>query len=437
MPNLPVSGLTAASSLTGSELLYTVQGGADRKATVTQIQQFIDGRIVIPGNLDFYVASTGSNLNSGSVASPWATIQYAADTIATTYDFNGFTITIHVAAAAGAYVGVTLGKFYNSSSTPANLYFLGDETTPSNVQIAGEAGGVAGAFSGGFSLINAVTVWVNGFRFVNTVGPCLAADTGSQFNLGNPTALTGNLEFANCGANAALIAGNVRDISGSGGMNVATILSSLFTNPIGACIATLHECQIVLIQMACTITGTPAFTVGALTVQEGDSFVQMYSGIFGGGVSAATGPKFYINVPGGDTGFIQLLSPKETLPGNVPGTLINGSLTDSNGTYYGVGGATMTSNVNYQAPLTGFSLTLGNFDSYAIIDSTSALSSGTIQMCPLPSDGQHINIRFSQPITALAITANTSQTIVGAPSSANAGSVLDGLWHSSTKTWYF
>lgn len=35
-----VSAMTAASALTGSELLYCVQGGADRKCTATQVQTF-------------------------------------------------------------------------------------------------------------------------------------------------------------------------------------------------------------------------------------------------------------------------------------------------------------------------------------------------------------------------------------------------------------
>src|ERR1700726_47829 len=43
--NSTIAALTAASALTGPELLYGVQGGADRKVTVTQVGTFIWSQI--------------------------------------------------------------------------------------------------------------------------------------------------------------------------------------------------------------------------------------------------------------------------------------------------------------------------------------------------------------------------------------------------------
>lgn len=59
MADTSLTDLTAASTLDGTELVYTVQGGADRKATVTQInasRQPLDATLTALSGLD---ASTG------------------------------------------------------------------------------------------------------------------------------------------------------------------------------------------------------------------------------------------------------------------------------------------------------------------------------------------------------------------------------------------
>lgn len=43
MSNQKISAMTAASALTGAELLWAIQGGADRKATVQQILDAVSG----------------------------------------------------------------------------------------------------------------------------------------------------------------------------------------------------------------------------------------------------------------------------------------------------------------------------------------------------------------------------------------------------------
>lgn len=67
MANSKVSDLTAASTLDGTELVYAVQGGADRKATVTQInasRQPLDATLTALAALDSsagYLKQTGAD----------------------------------------------------------------------------------------------------------------------------------------------------------------------------------------------------------------------------------------------------------------------------------------------------------------------------------------------------------------------------------------
>ena len=66
MANSTLTDLTAASTLDGTELVYTVQGAADRKATVTQInasRQPLDGTLTALAALDSsagYLKQTGA-----------------------------------------------------------------------------------------------------------------------------------------------------------------------------------------------------------------------------------------------------------------------------------------------------------------------------------------------------------------------------------------
>lgn len=101
------------------------------------------------------------------------------------------------------------------------------------------------------------------------------------------------------------------------------------------------------------------------------------------------------------------------------------------------GGPRVDSAVNYSAPTTGFSLTLGNNDWHVILDPSATIATGTVTLCPAPVDGQIVDIRTSQQITTLTIAGNGA-TVKGYTAGTLAlGGVLTGIYKASNTTWYF
>ena len=63
-------------------------------------------RTVLAGDTSYYVATTGNDSNSGSIGSPWLTLQHAMNFIAAMIDFAGFKITVFIGAGTFAGFGV-------------------------------------------------------------------------------------------------------------------------------------------------------------------------------------------------------------------------------------------------------------------------------------------------------------------------------------------
>lgn len=98
-------------------------------------------RQIVPfatGNLTFFVATTGSDSNPGTLVQPFATIQHAIN-VSLSFNYqNQFYATIHV--AAGVYNEFpTVSPYINAGFGPFGeaLALLGDSITPTNVSIAG------------------------------------------------------------------------------------------------------------------------------------------------------------------------------------------------------------------------------------------------------------------------------------------------------------
>lgn len=77
-------------------------------------------RDILAANRDYYIAPTGSDVGSGSSASPWATLQHAYDWIQANLDLARYTVTVHVAAGTYARLmafGPIVGQIQPSSLT--------------------------------------------------------------------------------------------------------------------------------------------------------------------------------------------------------------------------------------------------------------------------------------------------------------------------------
>lgn len=92
---------------------------------------------------------------------------------------------------------------------------------------------------------------------------------------------------------------------------------------------------------------------------------------------------------------------------------------------------------NYQVPSTGFTITMANGNYHLILDPAGTLATGTITMCAAPVDGQCVDIKISQIITALTVAGNSGQSVKGNPTSAAVGSSFTGIYRATNTTWYF
>lgn len=100
-----------------------------------------------------------------------------------------------------------------------------------------------------------------------------------------------------------------------------------------------------------------------------------------------------------------------------------------NGTYADYG-------YSFQTPTTGFSITLGNNTWHTILDPAGTLATGTITMPSTPIDGMLVEVRSSQVVTALTVSANAGQSIKGQPSSFAVGGTFSCIFRAANTTWY-
>lgn len=80
--------------------------------------------------------------------------------------------------------------------------------------------------------------------------------------------------------------------------------------------------------------------------------------------------------------------------------------------YAPAGGVAAVEQYSYQAPLTGFAITVPNYASLLYLNPAGTLATGTLTMQALPSDGQKFCVEDTQTQTAVTISANTGQTML-------------------------
>jgi hypothetical protein len=91
---------------------------------------------------------------------------------------------------------------------------------------------------------------------------------------------------------------------------------------------------------------------------------------------------------------------------------------------------------DYQTPTTGFSYTFAAGTQTLVMNPAGTLAAGTITMPAAPSDGMTITFSSTQQITALTLSGNTGQTVVGGPTQLIANQPLSFIYRSTNTTWY-
>jgi hypothetical protein len=142
----------AANDLVTGEIAYLVYDG-------TNFQKIGLASKALTGPQDYWVSvATGSDSNDGlSSSTPFLTIQHAVD-VASTWDLNGNTLTIHV--MDGTYAG---GPIYLTTNSGAGLIkLLGNNITPANCLIYNNTTGMC------FWVSNGGNWEISGFSFRTT-----------------------------------------------------------------------------------------------------------------------------------------------------------------------------------------------------------------------------------------------------------------------------
>lgn len=82
------------------------------------------------------------------------------------------------------------------------------------------------------------------------------------------------------------------------------------------------------------------------------------------------------------------------------------------------------------------STTISANTSVLILHATGTLTSYTVTMPAAPNDGQHVYITCDQAITSLTVSANSGQSIAGAPATLALGNAVNYIYVSTDTEWY-
>lgn len=86
-------------------------------------------------------------------------------------------------------------------------------------------------------------------------------------------------------------------------------------------------------------------------------------------------------------------------------------------------------------PTTGFSYPVQNMTMVVVLNPAGTLATGTITMSPNPNDNQGLRVLSTQTVTALTLTANSGQSMSGAPTTVSATSPVDLVYNATLATW--
>lgn len=89
-----------------------------------------------------------------------------------------------------------------------------------------------------------------------------------------------------------------------------------------------------------------------------------------------------------------------------------------------------------QVPITGFSITIGTGINQLILNPAGTLAAGTVVLPLKVLDEQVVRITSEQIVTALTVSPNTGQTIVGAPTTLAQYGSVSFMYNLANLTWY-
>jgi hypothetical protein len=275
--------------------ILTAAGVAPDKTKVNQVLSAIQilTRIKLTADTTFYVATTGNDANDGLTAgTPWATLQHAADVLATSYDFNGKQVTIQLADGNYAAAATFIGPFAGIKGKA--ILINGNAITPTNVV-------VQNTISASYS----APIQVKNFK-VASVGTGLQATApGGVINVGVGMVFgpcTGPQLYANGGGLVSLATNCT--INGGASNFILGQQGNIF---IGAGITI-------------TLTGTPAFSSSFIGASDLSSIL-FGSGVAVTWVGGATGTRYALT----NNSSLNTQGQSSTwLPGNGAGTTATG-----------------------------------------------------------------------------------------------------------------
>lgn len=191
-----ISNLANMTSL-GYLLLGPGQGGSFQSDGLNYIAVSFPPRTRLGANTSFFVATTGSDSNSGLVVgSPFLTRQFAYNALQRVLDLQGFTCTFVLANGNYTDPMVVHGPFVGMTS-PSNVTFLGNPATPANVFYNVAGGGNNVPFWG----LEGAKFLINGVKVQATTNLILAQDPGTEVQVQN-------IEINTAGASSPLAASN-------------------------------------------------------------------------------------------------------------------------------------------------------------------------------------------------------------------------------------
>lgn len=93
-------------------------------------------------------------------------------------------------------------------------------------------------------------------------------------------------------------------------------------------------------------------------------------------------------------------------------------------------------NVQYEAPLTGATLTAGVGCEAMIVDQAGTIAALTLNLPASPKNGQTFEVSFDEVVTALTMAAPASATIKDPLTAATAGGFAKWRYNKGDNSWY-